>query len=39
MVAGKVPSKISFDATQVFIDFNLSTYDVIRYVTDDGTPN
>lgn len=36
MIAGKVPSKVTFDATSVFRDFNLPEYKVLWDVNGDG---
>ncbi|MFA5747902.1 MAG: PKD domain-containing protein [Candidatus Absconditabacterales bacterium] len=37
MVVGKVPNKVTFDATQVFKDLNLQDYKIIWDVNGDGT--
>ncbi len=36
MVVGKNPVKVNFDASSVFRDFNLSNYNINRYLSDDG---
>jgi hypothetical protein len=39
MSVGKVPSKVSFDASQVFKDLNITDYKIIWDFDGDGTPD
>ena len=39
MSVGKVPSKVSFDASQAFQDLQLTDYKIIRDLDGDGTPD
>ncbi|MBU0626543.1 hypothetical protein KKH82_03835 [Patescibacteria group bacterium] len=36
IIAGTVPAKITFDATEVFSDFSLPDYTILWDVNDDG---
>ena len=39
MIAGKAPSKVMFDASEIFKDLGISDYKIIRDFDGDGTPD